>query len=346
MILTPKMKHNVFLAYLSLMFLLAFEHQVFSQIKKTTSKKSTKKEELQLPILNLRIIPRIKMIEKNSLKSYIWWTSGQIDQSETSGLLSRSDQSETSGLLSRSDQSGTGINPVIQNDSTLSKTENDKPLDVVSIDLGDSFRKIKTPKIFQDVLKKMKVDFFSENINLDFFLTPISAENISSYEDYFVLTGNLVLDSKNKKTVELNELSFYQIKNSKLNLLFISQITNFTAHSSFQGLAKELNDQLSNKIYSTKTNSDSYYTVVFESELEFEELKSIQLNLKKALSLDLNQVQLFASEKNRYTFNVFTNSDPFDKIKNLTFVNGPYKHEVSDKTIVFKNFSEQEVLEP
>ncbi len=296
-----RLKHNNLYSNILLYLLILISTKIgYSQ--NIEKKEPTKISNLATKeVLKIIVVPRIKMTEKNSLKSYSWWIS-QTEPLETEMA----------------------------------------PVSVPN--------KLKIPVAFKQVLKKMKDDFLKENIDMEFMLSNVNSSNIKNFENYYLITGNLILDSKNIESADLNEISFYQIKNSALNLVFLSRTGTFTSDSSFRGLTQELNDQIlnksSNKIYEKHNSPGNEYQVIFESELTFEELGQIRVTIKDSLGIGLENVQLYTSENNKYTFKIYAPSNPFEVLKKLVFVNGPYKNEILDNQIIFKTYSENELLEP
>lgn len=300
-----KLKHNIFIQ--SLIFLIGISN-VSAETTKTD--KNISKENKTVEVLEIKIVPRIRLTEINSLKSYTWWNSPNDE---------------------------TKNNDLEPEDKLENKTDSQESIKKNSL---------KIPLAFKTLLKKMKADFLKENIDIKFYLSQVNSKNIGEYENFYLITGNLLIDSKNKEKADLTELSFYQIKNSSVNLLFLSQTATFTSESSFRGLGLEFNEKINNKIYEKSDYKTSEFLLIFENELNYEELGQIRQSIAENLSIDINQVKLYSSETNKYTFKLFVTQNPFNKLQSISFVNGPYKTEIKDRQITFKTFSEDEILEP
>ncbi len=298
MILAHRLKHNILLQILFGLIV-----QLFST-PFTTAETIKKSAEVAVPVqlLEIKVVPRIRLTEVNSLKSYVWWNNAPENEN---------------------------LGTEAKNGSTEIKTNS-----------------LKIPIAFKTLLKKMKEDFLKENIDVKFYLSQVNSKNVGEYENYYLITGNLIIDSKNKERADLTELSFYQIKKSALEMLFLSQTATFTSESSFRGLALEFNDKINDKVYEKPDFNTTEFLIIFENELNYEELSQIRLGIQEGLSIDINQIKLYSSETNKYTFKLFVTQNPYDKIKSLNFVNGPYKTEIKDRQITFKTFSDEEILEP
>lgn len=229
---------------------------------------------------NLSVIPRLKLTEKNSLKSYSWW-------------------------------------------------ENDKP---------------KIPKIYKLLLRKMKQDFLLEQFDMKFEIKKITKDNMSSFEGYYVLMGNLIVDSEDKKFHELLELSLYKVQNEELKLMFVSQTGAMTLDSSFRTLAMTLKDKKQDQKVITDSSPTKYlnpssvnsYLVVFENELSFNDLELIKDKIQSLLQLQDTDISLLYSENKKYTYQLKSAQNPESILKNQAFVNGPYQMVSRDKTITFR----------
>ncbi len=240
----------------------------------------------ELSVQKLLIVPRIKLTEKNSLKSYEWWNSP-------------------------------------------------KP---------------KISKIYKQILKKIKQDFLLESFEIDYQIKTIGKENMNLFEGYFVLLGNLVIDSKNKQFHELIDLSLFEIKNGTMNLVGIASQEILNSRSSFRSFAKSLNEKATNAAlpevntkpkYLNSTDAGIYF-VVFENELSYNELKQIKEKMQKILGIGKEDVSLLFSESKKYTFQLKSSKNPEPILVKEAFVKGPYQTFMNENTLVFKTIAPEE----
>jgi hypothetical protein len=233
------------------------------------------------------VIPRIKLIEKNSLKSYSWW-------------------------------------------------EKEDP---------------KVPNIYKLILNKLKDDFLLEKLDVEIAFKKINKDNMSEFENSFVVFGTLVLDSLNKSEHKLKDFSFYKIENGQLKFLMLSNTEDLDIKSNFRSIAVVLKEKINNFSIDIKPKNEAdewkpknSYLIVFENELSYEELNQIRASIKEALNEDINNVKLLYSETKKYTFQVISKNNPFELLKKTIFVNGPYEFEVIENSLIFKPYTEEDVL--
>ena len=99
----------------------------------------------------------------------------------------------------------------------------------------------RVPSVYKKILRKIKKDFRSKNINLKYKPFPrgkgVGADKIS--EDLYVIFGDLVLDKKNPKFMSLENLRFFKFKDLQNNM---SPQPQKKEKSSKKNVSKEIHD--------------------------------------------------------------------------------------------------------
>jgi hypothetical protein len=190
----------------------------------------------------------------------------------------------------------------------------------------------------------MRQDFLLEKYDVKFEIKKITKENMPSFEGFYVLMGNLIVDSEDKKFHELLELSLYKVQNSELQLVLVSQTAVLNLDSSFRSLALTLKEKqqyqktAASSLTSKYLNAEALnsYLVVFENELSFDDLELIKVKIQVLLKLQDSDISLLYSENKKYTYLLKSAQNPITVLKDQAFVNGPYQMVSADKTITFK----------
>lgn len=202
--------------------------------------------------------------------------------------------------------------------------------------------KFKIPNVYKEFLKKIKDDFALEKYQIKYEVQILTKENMKDHEGLYVLFGNMIYDSKDKKNLTVTDLSLYKIQNGNMDLLVIPNVAFYNLQSSFRPYALNLKEKLklTPTLQTESTNPMTQYFVVFENELNYEELNQIKESMKQTLGLKSEDIQLLYSETGKYTFQLKINRNPAALLKDVIFVNGPYQSAVNDHTIVFKPMAE------
>jgi hypothetical protein len=161
------------------------------------------------------------------------------------------------------------------------------------------------------------------------------------------LTGNLILDAKNKEDHSLLDLSLYKIENKNLNLILVSNVASYTISSNFRTLVVDLKQKLNPSLQSKDTplTSEIAYLVIFENELSFDEINQIRLAISSTLKIPLEDVMLLFSENNKYTLKIKTSNSPFNLLKDVVFVKGPYQNKINENEMIFSPYTEDNFQE-
>lgn len=201
--------------------------------------------------------------------------------------------------------------------------------------------KPKFSKILKLFLKKMKADFLEQKIQLKFVSQKLDEKGLAAMDGDYVLSGDLMVNSKDRKNSKLVNLSFYQIKNMKLSLIHVSKVAEFSLSSNFRPLAHYILNPnferlIDRKDQLVKSNSKEEFLISFKNELNFDELNQIKSELITGLGLkDDTLLSLYTSENSLYVFKLVSKVNPYQKIKNLIFVKGPYQSTVEENSITF-----------
>ena len=274
-----------------------------------------------LDILDIFVVPKIRITEKKSLKSTSWWKN----------------------------------------------------------------KRRRVPSVYKKILRKIKKDFRSKNINLKYKPFPrdkgVGADKMS--EDLYVIFGDLVLDKKNSKFISLENLRFFKFKDLQNNLsphpkkreesskknvskevhdpeetlreevsdkiapwIVFSRTKSYNLESDFGDFATDIKEEISlRKLVHSKSKEiqEEKYKVLFKSNLEFNELSQIKYQVIKELNLDPNQFQYFYLEEGAYTFVLRAPYKILKKIQKLTFIKGPYKSKIVKETLIFEPYTDDDL---
>lgn len=219
------------------------------------------------------IIPRIRLTEKNSLKSYDWWTS----------------------------------------------------------------KRPKISKTFKMILKKMQQDFVLESYDLKYVFKPVTKNDISKFNDHYVMFGNLILNSNDKQDFELSGVSFYKIEDGQMKFVFIPSTASQSLADNFRPYASSINvNKHEDENLEMTDVSKNSYLIVFKNELNIDELNLIKEKITESLKVDSSKISLIFFENKKYTFRLKVAKNPFSQLKDLDYINGPYDCILNDKVITFK----------
>ena len=334
---------------------------------KKTYIKDDKSSESELDILDIFVVPKIRITEKKSLKSKSWWKNKRRRvpsvYKKMLGKIRKDFRSKNINLKYKPFPRGKGVGVdkmsedlyVIFGDLVLDK-KNPKFMSLENLrffqfkDLQNNLSPLPSKK--EESSKKVTGHPLDE-------MQGANDERAEAYKRYVGVGSKEAsprsrsprggqLPKKNvSKEAHSPEKNIREEVSSKITpWIVFSRTKSYSLESDFGDFATDIKEEINlRKLIHSKSKEiqEEKYKVLFKSDLEFNELSKIKYQVIKELNLDPNQFQYFYLEEGAYTFVLRAPYKILKKIQKLTFIKGPYKSKITKDTLIFEHYTDDDL---